>query len=150
MIDSVRDIKDKALLTDEEILEASQVNTFLPNGEPDLDCGYLTGRIQVCDAQLEKAYPIFFEAGYQAGLSQQETPRIDLECELADDEFRKEFHIAWKKGNMEMYKAGIKEGIKKGQRQIIKWLKEGSMDAHTHIFQVSEEKYQSTLKEVGE
>ena len=99
------------------------------------------------DAQLEKAYPIFFEAGYQAGLSQQETPRIDLECELADDEFRKEFHIAWKKDNMEMYKAGIKKGIKKGQRRMIKWLRKGSMDTHTHIFQVSEEKWQSYLKE---
>ena len=39
------------LLTDEEILKASQVEMFLPNGDLDPDCGYLRGRQQVADAE---------------------------------------------------------------------------------------------------
>ena len=40
-----------SILTDEEILKASQVEMFLPNGDLDPDCGYLRGRQQVADAE---------------------------------------------------------------------------------------------------
>ena len=42
------------VLTEEEIIEASQVTMFLPNGELDPDCGYLRGRQQVAQAQVDK------------------------------------------------------------------------------------------------
>ncbi len=42
-------------LTDEEIIEATQIYMFIPNGELDLDCGFLRGRQQVANAQLKKA-----------------------------------------------------------------------------------------------
>lgn len=54
---------------------------------------------------------ISFKAGYEEGMKSQKTPRTDLECGLADEEFRKEFHIARKETDMEMYKAGIKEVV---------------------------------------
>ena len=41
-------------LTDAEIIEASQVDMFLPNGELDPDCGYLKGRQQVAKAAQRK------------------------------------------------------------------------------------------------
>lgn len=44
------------LLSEEEILKASQVNMFNENGEMNLDQGYLTGRIQVAKAQAHKIY----------------------------------------------------------------------------------------------
>jgi len=55
----------KILLTDEEIEEASRVDMFLPNGELDLDCGYLRGREQVCKAQLKKI-KVILEKEYPA------------------------------------------------------------------------------------
>jgi len=67
--------------------------------------------ITICDAtNAAKAQAeISFKAGYEEGMKSQGTPRTDLECELADEEFRKEFHIARKDTNMELYKAGIRE-----------------------------------------
>jgi len=47
-------------LTDKEMLEATQVNMFLPNGELDPDQGYLTGRKQVAKAQLNKVVEWLF------------------------------------------------------------------------------------------
>lgn len=41
------------LLSDEEILAASEVEMFLDDGTPNYDQGYLTGRIQVAQAQLK-------------------------------------------------------------------------------------------------
>jgi len=52
---------------------------------------------------------ISFKAGYEQGMKTQATPRTDLECELADEEFRKEFHIARKDISIEFYKAGMKK-----------------------------------------
>ena len=45
---------EDVLLTPEEILQATQVATFLDNGELDPDCGYLRGRQQVAKVQLKK------------------------------------------------------------------------------------------------
>jgi hypothetical protein len=42
------------MLTDEEILEASQVKAYNDKGELDYDTGYLTGREQVAKAQAKK------------------------------------------------------------------------------------------------
>ena len=44
------------ILSDEEILSASLVDMFLPNGDLDPDCGYLQGRIQVAQAQRDDTY----------------------------------------------------------------------------------------------
>ena len=41
------------LLTDEEIIEASKVNMFYPDGSVDLNKGFLTGRQQVAKAQRD-------------------------------------------------------------------------------------------------
>ena len=45
---------DEFMLTDEEIIETTRVDMFLPNGELDPDCGYLRGRQQVAKAQARK------------------------------------------------------------------------------------------------
>ena len=50
------------LLSPEEILEASEVSMFLPNGELDPDQGYLTGRQQVAKAQLKAVMEILGES----------------------------------------------------------------------------------------
>ena len=47
------DMKKLTILGDKEIEVASQVNMFLPDGSLDPDCGYLRGRKQVAQAQLE-------------------------------------------------------------------------------------------------
>ena len=48
----------KLELTDEEIIESSRVDMFLPNGELDPDCGYSRGRQQVAKKQLAKVADI--------------------------------------------------------------------------------------------
>ena len=49
------------LLSDEEIVEASRVNMFLPNGELDPDCGYIRGRQQVAQAQLKRVVELLLD-----------------------------------------------------------------------------------------
>ena len=49
-------IEKPEILSDEAILEASQVDMFLPNGELDPDCGYLRGRQQVAQAQCDDTH----------------------------------------------------------------------------------------------
>jgi len=50
--------------------------------------------------------------GYERGLHEQGSPRADLENELVDEEFRKQYHIARLSIDMEFYKAGYKQALK--------------------------------------
>jgi len=91
------------------------------------------------------------EAGYEEGMKSQKTPRTDLECGLADEEFRREFHIARKETDMEMYKAGRKE--------VVEWVEENKIvrrpfgdinnDAPEIMVIAPESKWQAKLKEWG-
>lgn len=69
--------------------------------------------------KAEDTYDKGFKAGYEEGMKSQATPRTDLECELADEEFRKELRIARTNTNLEFYQAGQEESDKKW-RLIIK------------------------------
>ena len=65
----------------------------------------------IAEAQAKLTWDIAEKAGYEKGVKAQKTPRTDLECELADEEFRREFRIARKDTDMEMYKAGIQKVV---------------------------------------
>ena len=87
---------------------------------------------------------ISFKAGYEEGMKSQKTPRTDLECGLADEEFRKEFHIARKETDMEMYKAGIKE--------VVEWIENNKLFAlvpSPKEFIIGWQDWQAKLKEWG-
>mgnify|MGYP001614744060 FL=1 len=92
---------------------------------------------------------ISFEAGYNAGLREQGSPRADLENELADDEFRKAYHIARINTDMELYKAGIGE--------VVEWVNQISgSDEFTAVdgkvyqmLTILRETWQAKLKELG-
>ena len=49
----IKEIREKARLTDDEIMEATRVGKSRADGSYDAE-GYLTGRIQVADAQITK------------------------------------------------------------------------------------------------
>ena len=76
------------------------------------DCQYMyDAALPELEAQAKITWDIAEKAGYEKGVKAQKTPRTDLECELADEEFRREFRIARKDTDMEMYKAGIQKVV---------------------------------------
>ena len=77
----------------------------------DLGAVYQEKFMQGASKQAKLTWDIAEKAGYEKGVKAQKTPRTDLECELADEEFRREFRIARKDTDMEMYKAGIQKVV---------------------------------------
>jgi len=82
---------------------------------------------QALSKQAEITFPKGERQGYEKGLREQGSPRADLENELADEEFRKEYHIARKETDMELFKAGEKQGIDKGRKEVVEWGKRNNL-----------------------
>ncbi len=95
------------ILSDKEILKASQVDMFLPDGRLDLDCGYLRGRQQVAKAEQKHTLKQVYDRGKEICPHQSSNvnqPKLRLH--YRQDVLRNECYICWAELEKEIEKCG--------------------------------------------